>query len=146
MTTGDFFDGRNAILAGSLGLMATLDEASLPGIPNPGCPENVTCIQAVPPHYGWLVGDGGWVALTGDRGKSWRPPLGDLPPGAALFDFTAIAVRGGDVLDRRQARQPYLLHFRRRPSGRPCPPASTVPLRAITFVDDLHGWAVGQLG
>ena len=103
-------------------------------------------MQVVPPGYGWLVGDGGWIALTGNRGNSWRPPLGALPPDTALFDFSALAVRGPKCWI---AGSPGSRVFFTPDAGRTWsayPTGTTVPLRAITFVDDLHGWAVGQLG
>ena len=103
-------------------------------------------MQVVPPGYGWLVGDGGWIALTGNRGNSWRPPLGTLPPGTALFDFSALAVRGPKCWI---AGSPGSRVFFTPDAGRTWsafPTGTTLPLRAITFVDDLHGWAVGQLG
>jgi len=147
MTTGDLFDGRNAILGGSLGLAATINEGDF--VRNSSASAvlySVNGMQVVPPSYGWLVGDGGWVALTGNRGNAWRQPLGTLPPGAALFDFSALAVRGPKCWI---AGSPGSRIFYTPDAGRTwsaLPTGSALPLRAITFVDDLHGWAVGQMG
>ena len=147
LSTGDFFDGRHAILGGSLGLMATIGEGDFSRNPQSGVTlPGINGMQVVPPDYGWVVGDGGWIALTGNRGKSWRPPLGTLPPAAALFDFAALAVRGPKCWI---AGSPGSRIFFTPDAGRSWsafPTGSTVPLRAVTFVDDLHGWAVGQLG
>jgi photosystem II stability/assembly factor-like uncharacterized protein len=147
LTTGDFFDGRNAILGGSLGLMAALSEGDFSRNPHSDVIlHGVHGMQVVPPAYGWLVGDGGWIALTGNRGDSWRPPLGPLPHGAALFDFSALAVRGPKCW---VAGSPGSRVFFTPDAGRTWsafPTGTTLPLRAISFVDDLHGWAVGQLG
>jgi len=147
LSTGDFFDGHNAILGGSLGLAATISEGDF--VPNPGSGvilPGINAMQAVPPSYGWMVGDGGWIALTGNRGKTWRPPLGTLPQDTALFDFSALAVRSGRCWI---AGSPGTRVFYTPDAGRTWSRFSTgttLPLRAITFVDDLHGWAVGQLG
>ena len=103
-------------------------------------------MQVVPPSYGWLVGDGGWIALTANRGNAWRPPLGPPPPESALFDFSALAVRGPKCWI---AGSPGSRVFFTPDAGKTWsayPTGSTLPLRAIAFADDLHGWAVGQLG
>ena len=145
--TGDFFDGRNAILGGSLGLAATINEGDFSRNPQSGVVLHaIHGMQIVPPGYGWLVGDGGWIALSGDRGNSWRPPLGVLPPGAALFDFSALTVRGPKCWI---AGSPGSRVFFTPDAGRTWstfPTGTSAPLQAITFVDDQHGWAVGQLG
>ena len=145
--TGDFFDSRNAILGGSLGLMATISEGDFSRHPQSRVIlPSVNGMQAVEPGYGWLVGDEGWIALTGSRGNSWRPPLGRLPPQTALFDFTALTVRGPKCWI---AGSPGSRVFFSPDAGRTWsayPTGTTLPLRAITFVDDQHGWAVGQLG
>jgi photosystem II stability/assembly factor-like uncharacterized protein len=156
LSTGDFFDGQNAILGGSLGLMAAINGGDFSrGIPSPGNPgegqgvralQSVHEMRVVPPGYGWLVGDGGWVALTGNRGKSWMPPLGTLPPGAALFDFCTLAVRGPKCWI---AGSPGSRVFFTPDAGRnwsAFPTGTSIPACAITFVDDMHGWTVGQLG
>jgi hypothetical protein len=147
LRTGDFFDGRNAILGGSLGLTAAISEGDFSRNPQSGTVlPGINGMQVVPPGYGWLVGDGGWVALTGNRGSSWRPPLGGLPPESALFDFSALAVRGPKCWI---AGSPGSRVFFTPDAGRTWsayPTGTTLPLRAVTFADDLHGWAVGQLG
>src|SRR5205807_944146 len=100
LTAGDLYDGRKAILGGSQARLATinaddftqrrLDSSSESILPYRG----IHAMQTVPPSYGWLVGDGGWIALTGDGGNSWRPPLGKLPGCAALL---AVAGRPSDL-------------------------------------------------
>jgi len=151
LTTGDFYDSQNAMLAGSLGRLATISAGefarkSTVGADARAVLPGVHAMQAVPPSYGWLVGDGGWVALTGDRGNSWRPPLGKLPASAALFDFAALAVRGGRCWI---AGTPGTRIFFTPDAGNTWSATATgisVPLKAIAFADDQHGWAVGQLG
>ena len=147
LVTADFYDGRNAILGGSLGLTATINEGDFarnsgPGVILPG----VNVMQVVPPGYGWLAGDGGWIALTGSRGNTWRPPLGRLPPATGLFDLSALAVRGPKCWI---AGSPGSRVFFTPDAGRTWSAFATnttLPLRALVFADDLHGWAVGQLG
>jgi photosystem II stability/assembly factor-like uncharacterized protein len=164
LTAGDLYDGRNAVLGGSLARLATIHSGDFarkqPGdCPNFRISENGTvpvnagvflpgvhAMQIVPPSYGWLVGDGGWIALTGDGGNSWQPPLGKPPACTALFDFTALAVRGGRCWI---AGTPGSRIFSTPDAGRTwsaAPTGVTLPIRAIAFADDDHGWAVGQLG
>ena len=145
--TGDFYDSRRAALGGSMGLVATIGEGDFSRNPLAEFVlPDIHAIQVVPPRYGWLVGDGGWVALTGNRGSSWLPPLSPLPPGAAMFDFSTLAVRGGKCWI---AGSPGSRVFFTPDAGKTWSSYSTgatVPLTAITFVDDRYGWAVGQLG
>jgi photosystem II stability/assembly factor-like uncharacterized protein len=147
LTTGDLYDGRNAILGGPLGRLATISLGDFGGKANATTVlRGVNAMQTVPPNYGWMAGDGGWIALTGDGGNSWRPPLGKPPACAALFDFAAMAVRGGTCW---LAGSPGSRIFSTPDAGRTWSAAPTgiaVPLRAIAFADDKHGWAVGQLG
>ena len=147
LTTGDLYDGRNAILGGACGQLATISGGDFVRRANPGAaPCGIHAIQVVPPSYGWLAGDGGRIALTGDGGGSWRPPLSKPPACAQLFDFAALTVRGGKCWI---AGTPGTRVFFTPDAGRTwsaAPTGITVPLRAIAFADDQHGWAVGQLG
>ena len=147
LATGDYFDGRRAMLGGELGLIATITEGEFSRNPRSGVVlPGIHRMQAVPPHYGWLVGDGGWVALTGNRGTAWRPPLSGLPPWAVIFDLSALCVRGPKCWI---AGSPGSRIFFTPDAGKTWsafPTGGTVPLRGIDFVDDLHGWAVGDLG
>ena len=94
--TGDFYDGHHAILGGSQGQLAAITAGTFARKPHDGAVlAEVHAMQTVVPHYGWLAGDGGWIALTVDGGNTWRPTLGKLPDCAALFDFHTLAVRGG---------------------------------------------------
>jgi photosystem II stability/assembly factor-like uncharacterized protein len=152
LTVGDLYDGRNAVLGGSLARTAVIRTGDFARKQPADATEPLTSLrgvhamQIVPPSYGWLVGDGGWIALTGDGGNSWRPPLGKPPACAALFDLTALAVRGGKCWI---AGMPGSRIFSTPDAGRTwiaAPTGVTVPIRAIAFADDDHGWAVGQLG
>ncbi len=147
LTTGDLYDGRNAILGGPLGRLATISAGDLGTKTRSSTVlQEIHAMQTVPPSYGWLAGDGGLIALTGDRGDSWRPPLRNPPPCAAIFDFTALAVRGGRCWI---AGSPGTCVFSTSDAGRTwntAPTGVAVPLQAIAFADDDHGWAVGQLG
>jgi photosystem II stability/assembly factor-like uncharacterized protein len=147
LLSGDFFDARNAVLGGSLGLLATINEGDFSRVNRSSFVlPSIHEMQAISPAYGWLVGDGGWIALTGNRGNSWSAPLGAISPQAAMFDFAALAVRGPKCWI---AGSPGSRVFFTPDAGRTWsafPTGTNLPLKAITFVDETHGWAVGQLG
>ena len=85
--------------------------------------------------------------LTGDLGITWQSTPGELPPGVLdNFDFAALAVRGPKCW---VAGSPGTRVLHTDDAGKnwtAFPTGQNVPLHAITFVDDLHGWAVGALG
>ena len=93
--------------------------------------------------------------LAGGRRRpgAGRRPLGrrsaavsELPQAARHFDFAALAVRGPKCWI---AGTPGTRVFHTADAGRTWSAfdtGSTVPLRAMAFVDDQHGWAAGELG
>ncbi|HEY7689838.1 MAG TPA: YCF48-related protein, partial [Dongiaceae bacterium] len=145
---GDFLDPVAGALAGSGGRFATLARRQV--ITSPLATTSLRSFRAMrllPPTGGWVVGDGGLVATTGDLGRSWQTPAGDLPDRAAdHFDFCAVAVQGPHVWI---AGSPGSRVFRSSDGGQTWQAHATgraAPIRALDFVDDRHGWAVGDLG
>ena len=104
-------------------------------------------MQLTAPTGGWAVGDGGLVLTTNDLGRSWQTPATDLPDAAAdSFDFHAVAVIGADVWI---AGSPGTRIFHSPDNGQTWESFATghvAPIRALTFIDAQHGWAVGDLG
>jgi photosystem II stability/assembly factor-like uncharacterized protein len=145
---GDFLQPNVAALAGAGGRIATLvrNEVTHSPLAAPSR-RSFHALRLVEPTGGWLVGDGGAVLTTSDAGRSWQTPPTDLPAViAAHFDFHAVAVRGSHVWI---AGTPGTRIFHSADSGKNWHAADTgqtAPLRALTFVDDEHGWAVGALG
>ena len=94
--TGDFLTPTSGALAGCYATAATAARGGIEsfGINDSGL-QNLRQLRLVPPLYGWLVGDGGLVMLTGNAGAAWHSPSGNFPAQAArYFDFAALAVRG----------------------------------------------------
>ena len=92
------------------------------------------------------MGEGGWCRPRADAGATWRAAPGELPPAARQFDFAALAVRGPKCWI---AGTPGTRVFQTADAGRTWTASATgsnVPLRAIAFADDQHGWAAGDLG
>lgn len=107
---------------------------------------SVAQLRLVRPSFGWLVGDGGLVQATDNLFATRRNPPGELPKVMRRFDFTALAVRGRKCWI---AGSPGTVVFHTDDGGQTWSgflTGSTTPIRAIAFADDLHGWAVGELG
>jgi photosystem II stability/assembly factor-like uncharacterized protein len=89
---------------------------------------------------GWVVGHGGFMARTTDRGKTWStipiPVKADLTSvffineqiGCAVgYEGTILCTKDGGVTWKQASI-----------NGR-----SNWPLASVTFSDEMHGWAVG---
>ena len=143
----DFLDLHSGALAGRSGSLAVVSQGQIEAIRSDQFGlRSLVEMRLVPPKYGWLVGDGGTVCLTGDLGSTWRAPPGALPETARQFDFAALAVRGPKCW---VAGEPGTRVFHTADAGHTWnvfATGSAVPLRAIWFVDDQHGWAAGELG
>jgi len=149
LQTGDFLDVRNGALAGSdvpglvnrHGIIRVEPSEPLAGIRLPAR------LGLTAPNGGWLIGQGGLVLRTAERGAEWHLPPGELASlGADQFNFAALEVRGPKCWI---AGNPGSRVFFTGDAGRSWTAYSTgqtAPLEAITFVDDEHGWAVGHLG
>ena len=145
---GDFLDPKTGALVGQDGTAAEVRSGRISASQTPRFGlRGPAAIQLVPPHYGWLVGDGGLAMLTRDLGHTWQTPQAPVPAGAAIqFDFHDVAVRNTKVWI---AGTPGTRIFFTPDAGLSWQVFSTrqnAPLRAIHFADDLHGWAVGDFG
>jgi photosystem II stability/assembly factor-like uncharacterized protein len=145
---GDFLAPDAGAVAGPNGRFATIALTQVVDSPlATGSLRSLRAMRLVAPTGGWLVGDGGFVATTNDLGNSWQSPVGELPTGAAgQFDFGAVAVDGPRVW---VAGSPGSRVFYSPDGGQTWQAfatGQTAPLRAMTFVDAEHGWAVGELG
>ena len=101
----------------------------------------------MPPQFGWLVGDGGLVAMTADRGLSWHiPPTLPPPELTEHFDWWALSVRGPLAWI---AGSPGTRVLHSPDAGRTWTAFATgqpLPISALQMIDDQHGWAVAALG
>ncbi len=104
-------------------------------------------MRLVPPTGGWAVGDGGLLMTTHDLGRSWQTPPTDLPAFVSdCFNFRAVAVQGTHVW---VAGSPGTRIFHSPDNGKTwesITTGQTTPIRALTFIDNEHGWAAGDLG
>jgi photosystem II stability/assembly factor-like uncharacterized protein/tetratricopeptide (TPR) repeat protein len=145
--TGALLDPRTGALAGRNGSLAVVNRGEIEVLraDQPSL-QNIVQMRLVAPAHGWLAGDGGLVRMTADLGSTWKAPPGSLPPAVRQFDFAALATRGVKCW---LAGTPGTRVFHSADAGRTWnvfATGSAVPLRAMTFSDDDHGWAVGDLG
>ncbi|MCX7427231.1 MAG: YCF48-related protein, partial [Planctomycetia bacterium] len=145
---GDFIDPHSGALAGYLGATAPVRRAAIEEGKSPRFGlRTLTGVRLVPPTWGWLIGDGALVMLTGDLGTTWQSPPAELPRGVVgNFDFAAIDVRGAKCWI---AGSPGTRVLYTEDAGKSWTAFSTgqnLPIHALAFVDDQHGWAVGAMG
>ncbi len=145
---GDFLDADTGAVAGSAGRFATIVRRQVIHSPlASSSSRSFHAMRLIAPTGGWLVGDGGLVMTTGDLGRSWQTPSAELPSDVFdHFDFRAVAVQGPHVWI---AGSPGTRVFHSSDGGKTWQAfatGQTVPLCALSFIDDMHGWAVGELG
>jgi photosystem II stability/assembly factor-like uncharacterized protein len=145
---GDFLDQDIGAFGGPAGQIATFIRGQVTHSPlSTTSLRSYRAMRLVEPTRGWAVGDGGMVLMTHDAGRSWQTPPTDLPQSTAdQFDFHAVAVLGSHVW---VAGAPSTRIFHSPDDGQTwesIATGQTTPIRALTFVDAQHGWAVGDLG
>jgi photosystem II stability/assembly factor-like uncharacterized protein len=104
---------------------------------------------------GWIVGDERLVYHTVDGGETWQKPDGEIPltteerfgpGGIQQINFAAVAVRGPKVWIAGSLGS---IIFHSDDDGKSWtmqPTPQTLPIEALSFLDDQHGCAVGALG
>ncbi len=145
---GDFLDQATASVVSSDGWVASVQrgEVSVPVALGIGL-RRAHALVLGRNGPGWLVGDGGLVLTTADRGAHWHPCASEPPRELAPhFDWRAACVVGDNAW---VAGSPGTRILRTNDAGRSWSVGDTgqsPPIYALTFVDDSHGWAVGALG
>lgn len=95
----------------------------------------------------WAVGDAGTILCSSDSGMRWEKRSLPLPAeAAAVLDFHAV-----EAVDQCIwiVGRPGSVVLRSGDSGESwslCRTPNPTPLNAVDFVDQTHGWAVGDLG
>jgi photosystem II stability/assembly factor-like uncharacterized protein len=104
---------------------------------------------------GWSVGDAGFVRHTLDGGQTWRRPDSEMPLlkeenyGSGTrqqINFAAVAVRGSKVWIAGSLGSIVCYSNDGGKSWTLQTTPQAVPIEALSFLDDQHGWAVGALG
>ena len=145
--SGDFADSRGSAggarrLAGRCAAEGEIEASQAEGF---GL-HSFLQLRMIDARHGWRVGEGGLATSTADGGLTWQPPQAALPAAARILRFRRAGRPRTAVLD---CRHPGHALFHSGDAGRTWSAFATgtlAPLRAITFADDAHGWAVGDLG
>jgi len=145
---GDFTDPHNGVLAGRDGTISAVRKTALePTRTGSLGLRKLRALELVQRVYGWLAGDAGLLMMTADAGMSWQTPPGQLSTVVVgNFDFAALSVRGPKVW---VAGTPGSRVFHSPDAGRTWhafPTGVSTPIHSLCFIDDQHGWAVGELG
>lgn len=144
---GDFIDPFSGAVAGRQGAVAKIRRRALEPAQSPGYGlRGLRNMRLASNGQGWLVGDGGLILTTEDLGASWQTPLGQLPPLSQQFDLSAVATFGPHTWI---AGSPGTRVFYSGDGGRTWDIRSTgqtLPIAAMSFVNENTGWAVGALG
>ncbi len=145
--TADFVGPNAGVLAGRDSLLAVAGRNGIESVAADYGLRALNRVRLSASETGWLVGDGGLVLATADAGRTWSTTEGPLPAGAnTQFDFAALAVHGSHVWI---AGTPGTRVLHSPDGGRSWESAATgqtLPIRALSFVDEQRGWAVGDLG
>lgn len=98
---------------------------------------------------GWAVGDAGLVYRTSDGGRNWDD-LSERLPLPAYFresvDYSAIAAQGVKAWITGSPGSAIYYSPDNGISWNTQTTRQSLPLRALSFIDDQHGWAVGEFG
>jgi photosystem II stability/assembly factor-like uncharacterized protein len=147
-TAGDFSGPHSGILVGRQGALSVMWRRELRPSRTPSLGlRGVRSVQLVTPRDGWLVGDGGLVLRTADSGVTWQTPTRELPVKVAQqFDFHDVAARGSHCWIVGTPGTKVMYSGDDGQSWHGFSTGQPLPLRAVTFSDPQHGWAVGSLG
>ncbi|MEX2287732.1 MAG: YCF48-related protein [Planctomycetaceae bacterium] len=144
--TADFVASDLGIVAGLRGQTSLVGERKLmPTRLQTSGLRGMHAVKLLPNGKGWLVGDGGLVMSTDSGGLVWQEPPTPLELND-IFDFRALAARGDSAWI---AGSPGSIVWHTPDGGRSWqqqPTGQSVPISALDFSDDSHGWAVGELG
>jgi photosystem II stability/assembly factor-like uncharacterized protein/tetratricopeptide (TPR) repeat protein len=145
---GDFSDPQTGVLAGAWNRLATVREGILGEVDVDSLSgRNVTGLK-VNGERAVAVGQGGLIMLSRDTaGVRWSFADLKLPQEVrAAIDFDAVAVRGSHIW---AVGRPGSVVFHSPDSGSTWEVFKTgqpLPLHAVCFVDEKHGWAAGEFG
>jgi len=143
----DFLRPEVGVAAGLSGAVAQVDGKILPTPMGRLGLQNLHSLKLNADNTGWLVGDGGLVLRTENRGVVWHEPAAPLPNELRnIVDFRAVACRGEKVW---LAGDPGSVVWHSSDGGRTWThhfTQQTSPLECLHFVNDEIGWGVGAFG
>ena len=141
------FSRAKVILGGVTGRLGSVETDLVRTDLLPPRPSSVNQVEMISDTDGWLVGDDGLLLQTRTTGAAWsHPASGGLPSGFESFHWNTIAQVGATIWIAGNPGSVILKSSDAGASWQPMYTQSTVPIRALTFVDEQLGFAVGDLG
>jgi photosystem II stability/assembly factor-like uncharacterized protein len=143
---GDFINERTGIVVGSAGQVSRIASGEATSLTIETGGREIRDVKLLLDATGWAVGDDGLILQTRDGGKSWQAV--DILPVEVneVVDWRCVAIRDKQVWI---AGSPGCVLLSSPDGGETWQGHATgmnTPISRITFVDDSHGWAVGQFG
>jgi photosystem II stability/assembly factor-like uncharacterized protein len=145
---GDFSDPQTGVLAGAWNRLATVRDGILGEVDADSLGgRSVTGIR-VNGERAVAVGQGGLIMLSHDTaGVRWGFADLKLPREVrAAIDFDAVAVHGPHIWAVGRPGSIVLHSPDHGSTWEVLKTGQPLPLHAVCFVDDKHGWAAGELG
>lgn len=143
---GDFINERVGIVVGSAGQVSRIASGESKSLSIETDGREIRDVKLSLDATGWAVGDDGLILQTRDGGNSWES-VDVLPPEVnEVVDWRSVAIRGKQIWI---AGSPGSVVLSSSDSGETWQGLATgnkTPISKITFVDDSHGWAVGEFG
>jgi photosystem II stability/assembly factor-like uncharacterized protein len=143
---GDFRDRNGGVIAG-VGQVALAGTNRFQAAASPLTPgDTVRQVRLTEANAAWLVGDAGLVLHSPSGGAAWSVPPAWPRDVRRCFDFAALGTFGRHVWI---AGSPGTRVFHSPDEGVTWEAFATdqpLPLTALFFLDENHGWAVGELG
>ncbi len=143
---GDFLDPTTGVVVGRTSVTGTIRRRAIESTAAEFGLRALNRVRLASPTEGWIVGDGGLVRRSADGGSSWQAPVGELPTQAKQFDFQVLAIRGQHCWVAGTPGTQVMHSADAGATWQARPTGQSLPIRAMTFVDERRGWAVGDLG
>lgn len=146
-TAADFLDPQTGALAGDHGAAAFIRQRAIEEHRQSSVGLRRLHAMKLESDIGWVVGDGGLVMISADRGRNWQlPPADPQLVAGPDFDWRAVEARGNKCWVVGSPGSRVLMTADGGRTWQTVATGQSATLRAIQFVDDDHGFAVGALG
>ncbi len=144
---GDFSNSRQGIIVGPRSQMARLVAGDLvPIAPVQQSSLNAKAVKLTNDGTGWIVGQRGMIQSTTDGGAQLES-IKILPEEiSSHIEWRAITSVGENIWIAGSPGSVVLHSPDAGNSWQGYTTGSTTPLNQLTFVDEAHGWAVGEFG
>jgi photosystem II stability/assembly factor-like uncharacterized protein len=143
---GDFINERVGIVVGSAGQVSRIANGEATSLSVETGGREIRDVKLLLDATGWAVGDDGLILQTRDGGKSWQAV--DILPAevSEVVDWRCVAVRDKQIWIGGSPGSVVLSSTDRGETWQGLATGSKTPISKIAFVDDSHGWAVGEFG